>query len=205
MNLLNDAFLLAEQFSHLDDASLIPLPRKVAQELVMCAVLSPLMLSDIAVDFDEMIYALKTEEPCVQPILAEILSVGFREFAGQREPIPGYNNIHPPLTIGVLLKPLRTSLESRNSKSSVGRPLAFSFEFIEIFAGSSRISKALLDTFGYFLLEEFDLTKLRVLSWIFHLIESGRLFGVALEPPLHYVQYHAEARFEESKMSFWVR
>lgn len=120
MNLLNDAFLLAEQFSHLDDASLIPLPRKVAQELVMCAVLSPLMLSDIAVDFDEMIYALKTEEPCVQPILAEILSVGFREFAGQREPIPGYNNIHPPLTIGVLLKPLRTSLESRNSKAQLG-------------------------------------------------------------------------------------
>ena len=54
---------------------------------------------------------------------------------------------------------------------------------LRFLAGSSRISKALLDTFGYFLLEEFDLTKLRVLSWIFHLIESGRLFGVALEPP----------------------
>ena len=31
--------------------------------------------------------------------------------------------------------------------------------------------------------EEFDLTKLCVLSWIYFLIESGRLLAVALEPP----------------------
>ena len=62
MNLLNEAFVLSEQFSAFDEGALVPLSRKVAGELVMCAVLAPLMLSDIAVDFEDNVFATDASE-----------------------------------------------------------------------------------------------------------------------------------------------
>lgn len=40
-----------------EESCLIPLPRKVADELVLVSVLAPMILSDIAVPFSETLFA----------------------------------------------------------------------------------------------------------------------------------------------------
>ena len=193
MNLLNEAFLLADQYSDLDDGALIPLPRKVAQELVLCAVPSPLMLSDIAVDFDEMIYATDASEDrgaICSAFLGRDIVQQLSRVCRTKGAYTRLQQCFPKECTSGNDDVLNEESDWFAQQRQVARPLAFSFDFIEIFAGSSRISKSLQELgvvvgppLGISFSEEYDLTKLHVLSWIYHLIESGRLCGIALEPP----------------------
>ena len=193
MNLLNEAFLLSEQYDDLDEGALIPLPRIVATKLTLCAVLAPLMMSDIAVEFEDMVYATDASEQrgaiCSAFLGRDIVHMLYKvcRTKGAYTRLASADSF-PDAATAEDLADTGKGLETR--PKTVPRPLAFSFEFIEVFAGSSRISAA-LSRLGVIVgppldisfSEEFDLSKVHVLSWIYHLIESGRLLGIAIEPP----------------------
>lgn len=195
MGLLNEAFKLVEDFEDYDDSALIPLPRDVATELTLVAILAPLILSDVAVAFDECIYATDASEK-KGAICATSLPVGVVQLLFKTCRTKGaYTRLHAA-SDGVedYSQDHGSCWPDQGGEttcgSTIARSLAFSFEFIEIFAGSSRISRAIAalgvvvgPPLDISFSEEFDLTKLHVLSWIYFLIESGRLLAVALEPP----------------------
>lgn len=188
MNLLNEAFVVNERFSDIDEGALVPLSRKVAEELVMCAVLAPLMLSDIAVGFEDMVYATDASESrgaiCSSFLgsdIAFMLSKICRTKGAYTRLSKDSNDVHPfPITAEGL------DDESGDSRPpGIQRPVAFRFEFIEVFAGSSRISAAMSEL-GVNVGPPLDISifeGVHVLSWLFHLIEEGRLLAIALEPP----------------------
>lgn len=195
MGLLNEAFRLVEDSDGYGDNALIPLPRQVALELTLVAVLAPLILSDIAVAFDDRVYAADASEKkgaiCITTMPVEVVQLLFKACRTKG----AYTRLHfeeaddhgKASGFGAQQS---SQGDDPTAGLSVDRPLAYSFEFIEIYAGSSRITKsiaALGITVGPPLdisfSEEFDLSKLHVLSWIYFLIESGRLLAVALEPP----------------------
>ena len=193
MNLLNHSFALVESCQELNEDALLPLPCAVAQELTLCAVLAPLMLSDVAVPFDDMIYATDASESrgAVRSAfaggdVAQMLSKVCKTKGA-------YTRLHrspQAKNQQSLVEFDEAGIDVQLDPGGVQRPLAFSFEFIEIFAGSSRISQAMASLnvvvgppLDISLSEEYDLTKVHVLAWIFHLIESGRLLAVAVEPP----------------------
>ena len=193
MNILNESFSLIEAFPDLDDGALIPLPRAVAQELTLCAVLAPLMLSDVAVPFDDLVYATDASEER-GAVCSAFLGRQLGHLISKVCKTKGaYTRLHVGLgSQGTQIEPEVNEGEPEHDSlyREVDRPLVFSFEFLEIFAGSSRISEA-LHRIGVVVgppidisySEEFDLSKLHVLAWIYHLIEAGRLLAVAVEPP----------------------
>ena len=72
----------------------------------------------------------------------------------------------------------------------VRRPLAFRFDFIEVFSGASGITR-LVESWGFSVgpcidlseSEEYDLRYLHVVSWLTHLCASEQIKGFMLEPP----------------------
>lgn len=85
---------------------------------------------------------------------------------------------------------LSEELPEEHSAPTVDWPLAYSFSFIEIFAGSSRVTDALSrlgvtcgPPIDLSKSDEYDVAQVHVISWLFHLIERGSLRGFMLEPP----------------------
>ena len=193
MNLLNEAFVLSEQFSAFDEGALVPLSRKVAGELVMCAVLAPLMLSDIAVDFEDNVFATDASESrgaICSSYLGRDLSLMLSKICRTKG---AYTRLSRDSNDGRLAPSGADDVDEEAGSCQllgIQRPIAFSFEFIEVFAGSSRISAALSELgvnvgppLDISISEEYDLSQVHVLSWLYHLIEEGRLLAIALEPP----------------------
>ena len=192
MGLLNEAFVLTEKYGDLSEDGLIPLPRTVAGELVLCATLAPLILTDIAVEVDDMVYATDASESrgaiCSAFLGRDLTQLLYKSCRTNW----AYTRLHQDVKV------IESSFVDEHDDGAsctlqephAQRPLAFSFEFLEVFAGSSRISAA-LSKLGVVVgppidisfSEEFDLTKLHVLSWIFYLLESGKLLAIAVEPP----------------------
>lgn len=172
MGILNEAFALVDSTDELQDNALVPLPRRVAQELVLCAVLAPLMMSDIAVEVDEMMYATDASESkgaiCSAFLGSELVRVLSRtcRTKGAYTRLTQENAELPP------------TLDSSDDDSpghgdyrGPSRPLAYSFDFIEIYAGSSRITQAIAalgvsvgPPLDISLSEEYDLSRVHVLS-----------------------------------------
>ena len=81
-------------------------------------------------------------------------------------------------------------VEEHMHEEPVRRPLAFRFDFIEVFSGASGITR-LVESWGFSVgpcidlseSEEYDLRYLHVVSWLTHLCASEQIKGFMLEPP----------------------
>ena len=184
MGLLNEAFMQVDSTTELQDSALVPLPRKVAQELVLCAVLAPMMMSDIAVEVDEMMYATDASESRGAVCSAFLGQELVRMLSRTCRTKGAYTRLNQENSE---LPPTLDSSDSDDDSPGHGdcrgpsRLLAYSFGFIEIYAGSSRITQAIAPlqvSVGPPLYP-----RNTSLSWIYYLLESGRLLAVAVEPP----------------------
>ena len=190
MSLLNESFRLASLHDDKPDAALIPFPREVVCELVLVSVLMPLAVTDISVPFDDKLFASDASENrgaiCsveADPEVTKILSRACKTKGA-------YTRLQSPWAR--FMQKLGLSDESVEEEAFIGvdRPLAFAFEFIEIFAGSSRVTLA-LERLGVICgppidlsrSEEYNMKEVFVLEWLFHLIERGSLRAFLLEPP----------------------
>ena len=205
MSLLNEAFRLVSQHENEEDSKLISLPRKVAEELVLVSTVAPIILSDIATPFSQTLYASDASEErgavrstTVGEDVVQLLCKCFKTKGA-------YTRLSSPWSCLLQRIGLQEELpEEQPAEFTVDRPLAFSFAFIEAFAGSSRVTKALSE-FGIVCGPPIDLSKseeynvafLHVVSWLFHLIEQPSLRGLMLEPPCTSFSNHASPCFEK--------
>ena len=173
---------------------LVPLPRSVATELVMLAVLMPLAVSDIAAPLDSKLFctdASLRKGAILETTLDEkVMKVLYRSTISKGS----YTRLlsHHSTTLKTHDWTFEESDEEKEDQSAATpeRPLAFSFEFVEVYAGSAKIT-AVLTRLGIrcgppldlSYSEEYDLRYAHVVSWLTFLVSEKRLRAFALEPP----------------------
>lgn len=194
MSLLNSAFRLVtgDEATELNHTT-IHLPRSVAQELTLVAVLAPLIMSNLAAKFDTWIYATDASETkgavCKAPADGELQQVLYRSCRSKG----AYTRLLSPLQALLLkINELEETIEEPFVPPHVrpGRPLAFVFEFLEVFSGASRVTE-FAASMGVICgppidlseSEEYDMKLPHLVAWITHLIAEKVLKAVLLEPP----------------------
>eukprot|EP00435_Cladocopium_sp_Y103_P071384 s62_g37.t1 len=194
MSLFQQAFTLVsnEQAAERNN-EVIHLPRAVAQELAMVSILSPLMQTNLAACYGQRIYATDASEEkgaiCSAPASKDIQEVLFRTCRTKG----AYTKLLSPTQ--VLLKRLNEFEEIGEETFQLpfvrpGRPLAFTFEFLEIYSGASDVTRY-MDSFGIICgqpielsrSEEFNMKFVHLLEWITYMLAEKVLKAVLLMPP----------------------
>ena len=117
-----------------DDAcpKMIRLIRPVATELTLLAVLAPLCVSDIAVGFCATLNKGAIISSQQEPKVMQALWRGCG-------PKGGYSKLLTP-SQSVLSRTLEFEEEEEPKQEPIRRPLAYRFDFIEVFAGSAKVT-----------------------------------------------------------------
>ena len=190
MSLLNESFRLVDA-SKIDPLhpKLVPLPRAVACELVLLSVLCCFAVSDICAPFHERVFStdasIQKGAICSAPVNVDFARVLWRSSRSKG----AYHRLLTPSE--ALAKNLGVHEElPAQIEPSVDRPLAFHYEFLEVFAGAHVISTAASarglvvgPPIDISLCREYDMSFVHVLQWISAMISDGRLMSFAVEPP----------------------
>ena len=169
---------------------IIHLPREIANELCLLATLMPLMYSDLAAPFSEKVFCTDASndrgavlEADISPELSEVLWKASRSKGAYTRLLSASE---------VLLKQLGELEEFSEHPNTEGppRPLAYAFEFIEVFSGASKITEYAsqmglivgppldLDTSP-----EYDLRGSQVIEWLTSMVARRQLLAFFLGPP----------------------
>ena len=191
MQILNKSFHLVNQNSvDQNKPQLIKLPRAVASELVLLAVLIPLAVCDLGAEYLDRIFCTDASNEmgaiCSAPISREIAQALWRTCRSKGS----YSRLLSPAE--VILKRCGV-LEEKDPNVpviSIDRPLACNYDFLEVYAGAATITRQ-MDFLGYCCgppidlsnSEEFNLMWPHVLEWISSLVSSGRLRSFFVSPP----------------------
>eukprot|EP00435_Cladocopium_sp_Y103_P053730 s754_g17.t1 len=192
MSILCKAYHLVDQNTvDQNNPKLVPLPRSVANELVLLATLMPLALSDLGAEYMPTIFATDASNDkgaiCSAAVPKSISASLWQSCRCKGS----YTRIMSPAE--VILK--RNGLfdeEKLLQKEPIGpdRPLAYDFDFIEVFSGASLISKVLSERgftvgppldIGISL--EYNLGMAHVMEWLTYLISSKKLLAFFVSPP----------------------
>ena len=198
MSLLSKAHSLVDA-RHVDSDKprLVSLPRTGANELVLLSLLAPLMMSDLGVPFADEVFSTdasdhsgaNTSTALPQDIVQWLWRSGRTKGA--------YTRLKTPSEVLMDRLGLREEMTNQEDVevaggsdfSAVSRPLAFRYDFLEVYAGSARVSLAMSDlgfTVGppidIAFCDELDLVQTRVVSWLSYLLTSGNLGSILVEP-----------------------
>ena len=151
MGIFNKVFQLVDA-AHIDpnDPKLVALPRTVANELVLAAVLAPLMVSELSAPWHEEIFCSDASQThgayCSARVGAELCEVLWKTSKNKG----GYSRLLSP--VEAALRRANVSEETQNledvhgpSDRSIPRPLAFRCDFVEVFAGSAKVTHYMMD------------------------------------------------------------
>ena len=177
------------------------LSRKAAEELILAAVLLPVIASDVKLPFHDWVYSSDASsqkgafcEARLPPQVAEPLWQS-GDFKG------GYTMLDP-WEKQVLSEAFNQDEEDWERRAldgedllgrpdiSKSRPLAQYYDFIEVCGGSGVLSEQMAEL-GYTVgpiidltySGQYDLVNLRVLEWLLFLVQNRRVRAIALEPP----------------------
>ena len=202
MSILNEVFkVISPTELSPEDPKLRKLSRAAADELVLSAVLLPVIASDIKMPFHEWTYASDASTQkgafCETKLPRQVsvpmwLSGDFKgafscldpwqkillERAGECDH-EEWNELHPELPQGESQQPERPA-----------RPLAQYFDFLEVCGGSGVISDQIALQ-GYVVgpiidlsfSPQYDLVQSRVIEWLLFMVQNRRVRAIALEPP----------------------
>ena len=190
MSVLQESFKLVDS-NDVDAAhpKLIPLPRSVANELTLLAVLIPMAVSDLCAKACDSVFAtdasLSVGAICSAPIDIELSKILWRVTRSKGS----YSRLLTPLEclskrLGILEE---TPLVSHASPE---RPMAFHYDFVEIFSGAGKVTAA-LSSLGFVVAPPIDLScsleynmeYLHVVSWISHMVSNHQVMSFMVEPP----------------------
>ena len=172
----------------------VPLSRKVANELVLAAVLHPLMMTDLGCRYHDRVFATDASSKkgaiCSCPV-----SPCFSEVLWKTSKSKGsYTRLLTPaeeLLLRLGIKEEEDHVDNNGfPDASPQRPLAYRFDFIEIFAGASKITAA-VHRLGFSVgppielsfSPEYDIRMNHVMSWITYLVSERLILAIMLEPP----------------------
>ena len=180
-------------------------------ELTVLALLVSLAVSDLRSEASDFIYAtdasLAKGAICRAPV-----NVDFAQFLWRISRSKGaYHRLMTPLqTISKRLGLLEEL--GPDTPTSVPRPVAFCYDFLEVFSGASTVSRA-LDALGFVvgppidlsISEEYNMEWVRVVSWISFMLAAKRLCSVMCEPPCIYlIFYHEAAPASFTSLPLWL-
>eukprot|EP00434_Breviolum_minutum_P038829 symbB.v1.2.034454.t5/scaffold4448.1/size41344/4 len=172
---------------------LVPLPRNVARELVLAAILHPLMVTDIGALYHDRIYATDASQHkgaiCSMPVSREYAEIIWKTSRSKGS----YTRLQTPAE--ALLKRLGIDDECDlpdgfRDEPSPNRPLAYRFDFVEVYAGAAKVTKHMVGL-GFSACppldlsysEEYDLRYNHVLAWLTYLVSERLVLAIMLEPP----------------------
>ena len=190
MSILSASFRLVDSSTiHPSRPKLVALPRAVANELTLVALLVCLAVSDLCAPACDKVFATDASLSC-GAICSAPIDEGFSQFLWRVSRSKGaYHRLLTPLqVISHRLGLLEEFGES--STIQVPRPMAFCYDFIEIFSGASTVTAAVA-ALGFVvgppidlsISEEYDMQWVHVVSWISFMIVSKRLCALMCEPP----------------------
>ena len=184
LGILNKAFLLVKE-EHYDPKvpKILPLSRQICDELILLAVLHPMMCSNAGAKIPDGIYATDAsldKGAIVSTRIPENLFVAMfrtaRNKGNYTRLMTAYERV--------------TEDEPGYEEQTVPRPVVSKYGFIEIFAGAAVVSEE-MKKLGFLVLtpvelsssSEFDVEASYVIEWITHLIAQGRVEAFMVEPP----------------------
>lgn len=196
MGLLNKVFQLVDAaLIDPNDPKLVALPRTVANELVLAAVLAPLMISELSAPWHEEIFCSDASQThgayCSARVGAELCEVLWKTSKNKG----GYSRLLSP--VEAALRRANVLEETQNlddvhgpSDRSIPRPLAFRFDFVEVFAGSAKVTHFMMEL-GFSCCPPLDISEslqynlmdIKVMEWLAHLIANRFIKGFMVEPP----------------------
>lgn len=165
---------------------LVHLPRKVAGELVLLSVLAPLICSNIGASFIDKVFASDASNELGAVVSAPLDTSLVRTLFNGCKSKGSYTRLDS--FTKVLCR--EVGEEPEPTAPAVQRPLAYRFDFVEVFAGSAKVTKyiALLGLSVCVPVElsisgEFDVSQCHVMRWLSHLLTNGLIRGFMIEPP----------------------
>ena len=172
----------------------VPLSRKVANELVLAAVLHPLMMTDLGCRYHDRLFATDASSKkgaiCSCPISPTISEVLWKTSKSKGS----YTRLLTPADELLLRLGIKEEEERVDAHgffdASPQRPLAYRFDFLEVFAGAAKITAAVHrlgipvgPPIELSFSPEYDVKNNHVLSWITYLVSERLILAIMLEPP----------------------
>ena len=174
----------------------VPLTRKVAQELAMLAAVVPLLVTDVSAPVDREIFATDASlqkgafvSTVVSEQEAKALWLGCDKKGS-------YSKLDNPFKC--ILRSLGGDIDYDSEDEDVGpgradpvpKPPLFYFDFVEICGGAGQVSAA-MSALGFVVAPVLDLSlssfynlsDIRLLEWIFHMLLEKRFGSSQVEPP----------------------
>ena len=190
MSILSASFKLVDS-SLIDPGSpkIVALPRIVANELTLVALLVCLAVSDLRAPASLKLFS--TDASLTKgAICSTDVDKEFSQFLWKVSRSKGaYHRLLTPLQTLSLRLGL-TEEVGDDVVVPVSRPLAFCYDFLEIFSGASVVSAA-VSALGFVvgppvdlsICEEYNMEWVHVVSWITFMLASKRLLAIMCEPP----------------------
>ena len=176
---------------------LVPMPRAVANEMVLLSVLAPLMVSDLGAPFMDEVFSTDASDSMGAITSTAVPKQVVQRLSRSARTKGAYAGLKTPFELVMGRLGLQEEVDHQEVCSSgdavcglsVSRPLAFRYDFIEVYAGSYRVSQA-MSALGFVVgppidiafSEELDLVLTRVVSWLSFLLTSGNLGSIMVEP-----------------------
>ena len=170
------------------------LSRQAAQEVLLAAVLCPLFCTDLSATFQPKTYATDSSDAKGAVVSRSLDQQTMRVLWRTRRSKTCYSRmLSREEAVVRKLDWMYEEIEDPGSLQEVPhpeRPHAFRYHFIEVCGGAGKISRCLADR-GWVVgpvidldrSPHFDFAHLRVLQWLFYLIEAGLLDSFMVEPP----------------------
>ena len=190
MSIFSESFKLVDA-TKIDPSHprMIRLPRSVAQELCLASILVLFAVSNIATPFASRVFcsdaSVEMGAFCSSHIDAELSECLWKCTRSK-------GAYHRLLSPAESLSKRLGLLEERGNQATVepDRPLAFHYDFIEIFSGASKISDHLA-MFGFVVGPPIDLSHspeynmewFHVISWLTFIVSTRRVLAFMCEPP----------------------
>ena len=199
-SVVDDLFALGARYEEEGEDVMLPLSRRVSQELTFLAVLSPIAVSDVASPFSRTVYATDSSmekgaivETKVSSDLAKGLWLGGDKRGCYTKLQNPFRAVRRQVFRGIDEDLLDDNSDGEGLEvlaSGVQKGIPFFFDFVEVCGGVGAVSHA-MDLLGFSVApvldlsdsSHYDLKDLRLLEWIYHMLEQNRFRSVMLEPP----------------------
>ena len=174
------------------ESSVVPLPRGVANELCLLAVMAPNITTDLSADYFHEIFATDASNQrgaVVAVVAAPLARLIYQALWRCRKTKGSYARLqsldeNTARRLDIEVGP------PEDFKETVKKPLAYDFEFIEVYAGSAKITKFISEK-GFrcgppielSASPELNMKLVKLIEWLTHLILHRGLSGFAVQPP----------------------
>ena len=191
MSLFDAAFKLVDARKvDAKNPKVIRLNRRVRDELVLAAVLMPFAVFELSAEYHEVLYATDASSGKGAVVKCEPGSLVLETLWKSCKSKGAYTRFRSGREQLLEKLGMFEDREEVGHEETVRRPLAFRFDFIEVFSGASQVTKFVAEL-GFSVgpcidlseSEEYNMAYLHVASWLCHLCSEGHLKGFMLEPP----------------------